>query len=61
MTESSQPPGRGGERLALAVGVGLLLGATFHALTGGETVVTTILVLVGASALGGFVRARRRR
>ncbi len=47
--------------LALIVGLGLISTAVILAVTGGESVVVTILALVGASALGGWVRARRQR
>jgi hypothetical protein len=56
MTEAASP----GKTLALVVGLGFLAGAGVVALTGGETLIATILVLVGASALAGWARARRQ-
>ena len=50
-----------GEILALVVGIGLVLGGVVNVLAGGAIVVTTILVLIGAGALRGYVKARLRR
>lgn len=46
--------------LALIVGVGMLAGAGYVGLSGGAPVVATILVLIGASVLSGWVRACRK-
>ena len=53
--------GKFGEILALVVGIGLVLGGVINVLVGGEIVVTTILVLIGAGALSGWVKARQKR
>ncbi len=50
-----------GQWLALIVGIGLIGAAIVLGITGGDTVGVTILALIGASALGGYVRARRER
>lgn len=50
-----------GSHLALVVGVGLMGGAAYVAIFGGEPVVATILLLIGASALSGWVRSRRKK
>lgn len=50
-----------GEMLALVIGVLLVLGGVVNVLAGGEIVVTTILVLIGAGALSGWVKARQKR
>jgi hypothetical protein len=50
---------RFGQQLALGVGGGALAVAGFVVLSGGDRVVAVILALVGASALSGWVRARR--
>jgi hypothetical protein len=49
-----------GQTLALVVGVGLLAGAAYVGLVVGEPIGATILVLIGASALAGWAKARRR-
>ena len=48
-----------GSHLALTVGIGSLAGAGILAVTGGERVFVVILVLVGASALSGWLKPRR--
>ena len=50
-----------GRTFTLVVGVGLLVGAGVVALSGGAPVIATILVLVGASTLSGWVRARPKK
>jgi hypothetical protein len=50
-----------GSHLALVVGVALLGGAAYVAISGGSPVAATILVLIGASALSGWVRSRRTK
>jgi high-affinity Fe2+/Pb2+ permease len=50
-----------GEMLALVIGILLVLGGLVNVLAGGEIVVTTILVLIGAGALSGYVQARKKR
>jgi hypothetical protein len=49
-----------GTTLALLVGVALLGGAAYVGLVVGEPLGATILVLIGASALAGWVKARKR-
>jgi hypothetical protein len=49
-----------GQTLSLVVGVALLAGAAYVGLVVGEPIGATILVLIGASALAGWVKARRR-
>ena len=49
-----------GATLALVVGIGLLAGAAYVGLVVGEPIGATILVLIGASALSGWVKARKR-
>jgi len=49
-----------GTTLALVVGVALLGVAAYVALVVGEPVGATILALIGASALSGWVKASRR-
>jgi hypothetical protein len=61
MTTAQPPESRIGEYLALAVGIGLVSGGVLNWLTGGANLHTTILVLIGAGALSGYVRARQRR
>ena len=56
----SERPGSAGQTLALVVGVGLLGAAAYVGLVVGEPAGATILVLIGASALAGWVKARRR-
>jgi hypothetical protein len=55
---AEQNPGR---HLALVVGIGLLGAAGYLAVTGGEAVVATILALIGASALAGWVKSGRAK
>lgn len=50
-----------GEMLALVIGIGLVLGGVVNVLAGGAIVVTTILVLISAGALSGWVKARQKR
>jgi hypothetical protein len=50
-----------GEMLALVIGILLVLGGVVNLLAGGQIVVTTILVLIGAGALGGWVKARQEK
>ncbi|MHC4092333.1 MAG: hypothetical protein ACYSVY_19020 [Planctomycetota bacterium] len=50
-----------GEMLALVIGILLVLGGVVNVLAGGAIVVTTILVLIGAGALSGWVKARQKR
>ena len=50
-----------GEMLALVIGVLLVIGGVVNYLAGGAIVVTTILVLIGAGALSGWVKARQKR
>jgi hypothetical protein len=50
-----------GEMFALVVGILLVLGGVVNILAGGAIVVTTILVLIGAGALSGWVKARQKR
>lgn len=50
-----------GEMLALVIGVLLVIGGVVNILAGGEIVVTTILVLIGAGALSGWMKARQKR
>jgi len=62
MSERSDDQGSSvGSYLALVVGLGMLGGAAYVGLSGGETVLATIMVLIGASALSGWVRARRKK
>lgn len=49
-----------GTTLALVVGVELIAGAAYVGLVVGEPIGATILVLIGASALAGWVKARKR-
>ena len=48
-----------GTHLALAVGIGALAGAGIIAVVGSEPILALILVLVGASALAGWAKARK--
>jgi len=50
-----------GEMMALVIGVLLFLGGVINILAGGAIVVTTILVLISAGALSGWVTARQKR
>ena len=50
-----------GEILALVIGILLVIGGVVNYLAGGAIVVTTILVLIGAGALSGWVKARQKR
>jgi hypothetical protein len=61
MGTTGEPESRFGEVLALVVGIGFVLGGVVNVRAGGETVVTTILVLIGAGALSGYVKARQKR
>ena len=49
-----------GTTLALVVGLALIAGAAYVGLVAGEPIGATILALIGASALGGWAKARRR-
>jgi hypothetical protein len=50
-----------GEMLALVIGILLFIGGVINVLAGGAIVVTTILVLISAGALSGWVKARQKR
>jgi hypothetical protein len=50
-----------GRTLALVVGVAALGGAGVVVAVGADKIVAVVLVLVGASALSGYVKARRPR
>jgi hypothetical protein len=56
--ETEPEPGTG-QYLALGVGVACLLGAAWAVFSGAGPVVATVLALIGASALAGWMRARR--
>ena len=49
-----------GKTIALVVGIGLVGAAAYVGLVAGEPAGATILALIGASALAGWVKARRR-
>jgi len=61
MASDDSQPSSFGRNLALGVGVGTLAGAGYVALSGGAPAVALILVLIGASALSGWARARRKK
>jgi hypothetical protein len=50
-----------GRYLALAVGLGALVGAGVTAATTSDRVSVVILVLIGGGALSGWAKARRSR
>jgi hypothetical protein len=54
----SDAPGPG-RHVALVIGIALFAGAGYFAVVGGEPVVATILALIGASALAGWVKSGR--
>jgi sugar phosphate permease len=59
--QTDQADSKFGELLALFMGIGLVASGVVNTLCGGGNVVTTILVLIGAGALSGFVKARQKR
>jgi hypothetical protein len=61
LTEANESDSKFGEMLALVIGVLLVIGGVVNYLAGGAIVVTTILVLIGAGALSGWVKARQKR
>ena len=60
MTRREQPRASFGTQLALIVGVGLVGAGAYVGLVENSPAGAVILVLIGASALSGWVKARRR-
>ena len=60
MTRHEAPGASLGARLALIVGVGLIGAGAYVGLVENSPAGAVILVLIGASALSGWVKARRR-
>jgi hypothetical protein len=59
MTRHEAPGASFGARLALIVGVGLVGAGAYVGLVENSPAGAVILVLIGASALSGWVKARR--